>query len=87
MRADAPLLAALRLGRDRADDDQLPLREPRRKASVYNAFEVVIRATSLGDVASLVDSFDNPDLLRISVGIEDAGDLAADLTAALDRAI
>ena len=62
------------------------LREPHRKAAVYNAFEVIIRATSLGDVASLVDSFDTPDLLRISVGIEDPADLAADLTAALDRA-
>ncbi|HEX4356347.1 MAG TPA: PLP-dependent transferase [Pseudonocardia sp.] len=63
------------------------LRHPHRKAAVYNAFEVIIRATSLGDVASLVDSFDSPDLLRISVGIEDPADLTADLTAALDRGV
>jgi len=62
------------------------LRNRLRKAAVYDAFEVITRATSLGDVASLVDSFDSPDLLRISVGIEDPADLTADLTAALDQA-
>jgi len=62
------------------------LRRPERKSSVYDAFAVITRATSLGDVASLVDSFDSPDLLRVSVGIEDVADLTADLTAALDQA-
>jgi cystathionine gamma-synthase len=54
--------------------------------------EVWKRATSLGGVESLVehrasvegaDSPAPPDLLRLSVGIEDPGDLIADLTAAL----
>ncbi|MGH3436776.1 MAG: trans-sulfuration enzyme family protein [Sciscionella sp.] len=63
------------------------LSEPNRKAAVYDAFEVITRATSLGDVASLVDSYESPDLLRISVGIEEPRDLAADLTHALDRAL
>ncbi len=53
------------------------------------------RATSLGGVESLlehrasVESADSPvpdDLLRLSVGIEDARDLLADLEQALDRA-
>jgi cystathionine beta-lyase/cystathionine gamma-synthase len=34
-----------------------------------------------------VDSADNPDVLRISTGIEDPDDLAADLTQALDCAL
>jgi len=55
--------------------------------------EVWRRATSLGGVESLiehrasVEGADSPapsDLLRLSVGIEDPGDLIADLTAALD---
>jgi len=55
--------------------------------------EVWKRATSLGGVESLIehrasvegaDSPAPPDLLRLSVGIEDPGDLIADLTAALD---
>ena len=50
------------------------------------------RATSLGAVESLIehrasvegpDSPVPPDLLRLSVGIEDAGDLIADLEQAL----
>jgi cystathionine gamma-synthase len=54
--------------------------------------EVWKRATSLGGVESLVehrasiegvDSPAPPDLLRLSVGIEDPGDLLADLDAAL----
>ncbi|HEY3688116.1 MAG TPA: PLP-dependent transferase [Streptosporangiaceae bacterium] len=63
------------------------LRHPERKPQVYDAFELIARATSLGDVATLVDSYDAPDLLRISTGIEDPADLAADLTAALDHAL
>jgi cystathionine beta-lyase/cystathionine gamma-synthase len=63
------------------------LRDPETKAAVYNGFEVITRATSLGDVASLVDSYDVPDLLRFSVGIEDPADLAADLSRALDLAL
>ena len=46
-----------------------------------------MRAPSLGDVVSLVDSSVNPNVLRISVGIEDPDDLAADLTHALDSAL
>jgi cystathionine beta-lyase/cystathionine gamma-synthase len=63
------------------------LADPSRKDLVYNAFRLITRATSLGDVASLVDSYDAPDLLRVSVGVEDPADLAADLACALDRAI
>jgi len=57
------------------------------KAAVYDAFELIVRAPSLGDVVSLVDSSVNPNVLRISVGIEDPDDLAADLTHALDSAL
>ena len=55
--------------------------------------EIWKRATSLGGVESLVehrasvegaDSPAPPDLLRLSVGIEDPGDLIADLEAALE---
>jgi cystathionine gamma-synthase len=55
--------------------------------------EVWKRATSLGGVESLIehrasvegaDSPAPPDLLRLSAGIEDPGDLIADLTAALN---
>jgi cystathionine gamma-synthase len=53
------------------------------------------RATSLGGVESLIEhrasaegpgTLAPPDLLRLSVGIEDAGDLYADLDAALAHA-
>jgi cystathionine gamma-synthase len=53
------------------------------------------RATSLGGVESLIEhrasvegagSPAPPDLLRLSVGLEDPGDLAADLDAALTAA-
>ncbi|MFD5337742.1 trans-sulfuration enzyme family protein [Streptomyces hawaiiensis] len=63
------------------------LNDQSKKAAVYDAFELIIRATSLGDVASLVDSTDDPDVLRISVGIEDPDDLAADLEKALNAAL
>ncbi len=55
--------------------------------------EVFTRATSLGGTESLIEhraSIEGPEsltpenLLRVSVGIEDAGDLIADLTQALD---
>ena len=51
-----------------------------------------VRATSLGGVESLIEhraSIEGPtspvpaDLLRLSIGIEDAGDLIADLEQAL----
>jgi cystathionine beta-lyase/cystathionine gamma-synthase len=63
------------------------LADPARKAAVYDAFKLIVRATSLGDVVSLVDSAHTPDVLRISTGIEDPDDLAADLTQALDAAL
>jgi cystathionine beta-lyase/cystathionine gamma-synthase len=63
------------------------LADPARKAAVYDAFELIVRATSLGDVVSLVDSAHTPDVLRISTGIEDPDDLAADLSQALDAAL
>lgn len=61
--------------------------EARLAAAVYDAFELIMRATSLGDVATLVASADNPDVLRISTGTEAPDDLAADLTQALDAAL
>ncbi len=65
-------------------------------AAIATAARVEIwqRATSLGGVESLIehrasiegaDGPAPPDLLRLSVGIEDAGDLLADLDAALGR--
>jgi cystathionine beta-lyase/cystathionine gamma-synthase len=63
------------------------LADPARKAAVYDAFELIVRATSLGDVVSLVDPVHDPDVLRISTGIEDPEDLAADLSQALDAAV
>lgn len=63
------------------------LADPTRKAAVYDAFKLIVRATSLGDVVSLVDSAEKPDVLRISVGIESVEDLAADMTRALDAAL
>ena len=64
-------------------------------AAIASAARVDVwkRATSLGGVESLVehrasvegaDSPAPPDLLRLSVGIEDPGDLIADRTGALD---
>jgi cystathionine gamma-synthase len=63
--------------------------------AVLGAVRVFKRATSLGGVESLIEhrrSQEGPsspvpdDLLRLSVGIETAGDLLADLEAALDTA-
>jgi cystathionine gamma-synthase len=59
---------------------------------VAKAVRLFVRATSLGGVESLIehrasiegpDSPVPPDLLRLSIGIEDAGDLIADLEQAL----
>lgn len=60
--------------------------------AVTARLRVVRHATSLGGVESTIERRSRlagqehvpPGLLRLSVGIEDAGDLAADLTAALD---
>jgi cystathionine gamma-synthase len=63
--------------------------------AVLGAVRVFKRATSLGGVESLIEhrrSQEGPsspvpdDLLRLSVGIETAADLVADLEAALDAA-
>jgi len=67
------------------------------QAAIATAAKVRIwkRATSLGGVESLIehrasiegpDTPCPPDLLRLSVGIEDTGDLIADLSQALDQA-
>lgn len=62
--------------------------------TVTTALKLFIPATSLGGVESLAehrkiiegpDSLVAPNLIRLSVGIEDAGDLIADLEQALDR--
>jgi len=59
---------------------------------VAKAVRLIVRATSLGGVESLIehrasiegpDSPVPPDLLRLSIGIEDVGDLIADLEQAL----
>ncbi len=61
---------------------------------VATGVELIVRATSLGSVESLiehratVEGAESPipdDLLRLSVGLEDAADLIADLDQALDR--
>ena len=63
-----------------------------RALAVAGRLELFVRATSLGGTESLVehrasveppDSPVPPDLLRLSVGLEDAGDLWADLDGAL----
>jgi cystathionine gamma-synthase len=64
------------------------------RAAIATAAQVTVwkRATSLGGVESLIEhrasiegagSPAPPDLLRLSVGIEDAGDLIGDLEQAL----
>ncbi|MFQ6017791.1 MAG: trans-sulfuration enzyme family protein [Kiloniellaceae bacterium] len=62
--------------------------------AVAKRVRVFVRATSLGGVESLIEhraSIEGPespvpeDLLRLSIGIEDAGDLIADLEQALAR--
>jgi len=68
---------------------------PGQAMAVLEAVRVFKRATSLGGVESLIEhrrSMEGPsspvpdDLLRLSVGIEAAGDLVADLDAALAAA-
>jgi cystathionine gamma-synthase len=61
--------------------------------AVAGRLQVILRATSLGGIESLIEhrlSIEGPgtgvppNLLRLSAGIEDAGDLIADLAQALD---
>ena len=65
-----------------------------RARATAGALELFRQASSLGGVESLVEHRASvegdgtavpADLLRLSVGIEDVGDLAADLNRALDR--
>lgn len=67
----------------------------RQARDVARLTEVFVPATSLGGVESLIEhrrTVEGPEslvpatLVRLSVGIEDVGDLIADLEAALDRA-
>lgn len=50
-----------------------------------DALDLCTLAVSLGDVSTLVWPWVNSDLIRLSVGIEDAADLEADIRRALDR--
>jgi cystathionine gamma-synthase len=68
---------------------------PEHAKAVLGAVKVIKRATSLGGVESLIEhrrSMEGPsssvpdDLLRISIGIEAAADLIADMEAALEEA-
>jgi cystathionine gamma-synthase len=68
---------------------------PERARDVARFAQVFIPATSLGGVESLIEhrkTIEGPhsavpgNLLRLSVGIEDPGDLIADLEQALERA-
>ena len=63
------------------------LANPGARAAVYDAFDVIVRATSLGDSVSLVDYWPAQDLFRISTGIEDPDDLADDLERALNAGL
>lgn len=58
---------------------------PAALAPFLDALEVCTLAVSLGDVSTLVWPFAGTDLIRISVGIEDAADLEADLRRGLER--
>lgn len=56
----------------------------RRARNIFlNALRIPLKAVSLGDVASLVWPFDEDDVIRLSVGIEDTDDLVADVRQAL----
>jgi len=52
-----------------------------------NALELCTLAVSLGDCSTLIWPFAGTDLIRLSVGIEDADDLEADLAGALARVV
>lgn len=52
-----------------------------------NALELCTLAVSLGDCSTLVWPFAGTDLIRLSVGIEDAADLETDLAGALARVV
>ena len=63
---------------------------------IAQALELFVSATSLGGVESLVEhratvegpeSYVPEDLLRLSVGVEDAGDLITDLERALGASV
>lgn len=56
-------------------------------AAFVDALEIATIAVSLGDVGTLVWPWHERDLVRISVGIEDGGDLEADIRQALDRSL
>lgn len=56
------------------------------KAAFVNAVQVATLAVSLGDVSTLIWPWHDRDLVRISVGVEDAEDLLVDLRNALDAA-
>ena len=53
----------------------------------YNSLRLVRRATSLGDVVSLVSNWEERGVMRLSVGIEDPGDIIDDLRQALEVAV
>ena len=55
-------------------------------AAFFNALRLCTLAVSLGECGTLVWPFHGSDLIRLSVGIEDAADLETDLRQALDRA-
>lgn len=50
-----------------------------------NALRLCTLAVSLGEYSTLIWPFAGTDLIRLSVGIEDAADLEVDIAAALDR--
>ena len=60
------------------------LANPPAAANVYDAFDIIVRATSLGDGVSLVDYWPAQELFRISTGIEHPDDLADELEQALN---
>lgn len=51
---------------------------------LINALQLCTLAVSLGDCSTLIWPFAGTDLIRLSVGIEDPADLAADIRTALD---
>ncbi len=51
----------------------------------YDALQLMTRATSLGDCATLCEAMEDPDVIRIACGIEATEDLCWDLTQALGK--